>query len=219
MTPRLQPTQAAGEDYLAVHRRRFELSLACLRPHLRPGLAVLELGGSGPFTDLLRESSGLSAQPTMTDLRYPLPAIADAAFDLVLCMEVLEHLHDQERDLPHRWEGSGAGCMLATAFRVLKPGGLLFLTTPNVCSLRSLAALMALRPPGLYRPHVREYTPAEVGALVRGAGFTGLVCTTCDPWGRGVTGREAGDLLAFLRNSGRPASDRGEDIFLKAFKP
>ncbi len=56
----------------------------------------------------------------------PLP-YPDARFDAVVSMDVVEHLVD-----PLPW--------LEEALRVLKPGGLLFLTTPNYAS-RSLRAL------------------------------------------------------------------------------
>jgi SAM-dependent methyltransferase len=56
----------------------------------------------------------------------PLP-YPDARFDAVVSMDVVEHLVD-----PLPW--------LRDALRVLKPGGLLFLTTPNYAS-RSLRAL------------------------------------------------------------------------------
>lgn len=51
----------------------------------------------------------------------PLP-YADASFDLVVSMDVVEHVPD-----PRPW--------LAEALRVLRPGGSLFLTTPNYGSL------------------------------------------------------------------------------------
>ena len=56
----------------------------------------------------------------------PLP-YADARFDAVVSMDVVEHLVD-----PLPW--------LRDALRVLKPGGLLFLTTPNYAS-RSLRVI------------------------------------------------------------------------------
>ncbi len=51
----------------------------------------------------------------------PLP-YADATFDLVVSMDVVEHVAD-----PEPW--------LREAFRVLRPKGTLFLTTPNYASL------------------------------------------------------------------------------------
>jgi hypothetical protein len=67
--------------------------------------------------------------------------------------------------------------------RILKPDGVLVLTTPNISSLRSIAAVLEGGHPGLYtcykRPglnaeyeprHAREYTPGEVCQLITEAG-------------------------------------------------
>ena len=53
----------------------------------------------------------------------PLP-YADESFDVVTCSEVVEHLENFRR-------------LLREAFRVLKPGGLFVVTTPNVLNMNS----------------------------------------------------------------------------------
>ncbi|MCS6925370.1 MAG: class I SAM-dependent methyltransferase [Candidatus Binatia bacterium] len=57
------------------------------------------------------------------DLLKPLP-YADASFDVVLLVEVIEHLEN------HR-------IALSELARILKPGGILILTTPNIMRLSS----------------------------------------------------------------------------------
>jgi SAM-dependent methyltransferase len=57
------------------------------------------------------------------DLRKPLP-YADASFDIVLLVEVIEHLEN------HR-------IAIGELARILKPGGVLILTTPNIMRLNS----------------------------------------------------------------------------------
>ena len=57
------------------------------------------------------------------DLRKPLP-YADASFDVVLLVEVIEHLEN------HR-------IAIGELARILKPGGVLILTTPNIMRLNS----------------------------------------------------------------------------------
>ncbi len=97
---------------------------------------------------------------------------ADESFDTVVCGELIEHLfHDPMH-------------MMSEINRILKPGGHLLLTTPNVASLRSVSAVMQRYHPGFFhtyiRPsesgvvdarHNREYTPGELYRLFLDAGF------------------------------------------------
>lgn len=145
-------------DYFSNHRLKLrfpwrlyhapivrELGAALARA---PGTDVLNLG-SGPFFELSAlppqskrftlcdidpralalaarvHGSALHGTDTLLE-NAPLP-YPDARFDAVVSMDVLEHVPD-----PLPW--------LRGALRVLKPGGLLFLTTPNYAS-RSLTAL------------------------------------------------------------------------------
>ena len=99
---------------------------------------------------------------------------ADANFTTVLCCELLEHLPS---DPMH---------MMSEINRILKDGGRLVLTTPNIGSLRAISAILQGYHPGFFpayiRPrsgeheaearHNREYTPKEIQMLLHEAGFT-----------------------------------------------
>jgi len=101
---------------------------------------------------------------------FPYP---DEHFNTVLCCELLEHLPG---DPMH---------MMAEINRILKPGGCLVLTTPNIVSFRAMSALLLGYHPGFFpayiRPggpggevdarHNREYAPREVADLMADAGF------------------------------------------------
>lgn len=98
---------------------------------------------------------------------------ADASFDTVLCCELLEHL---TADPMH---------MMSEIHRVLKPGGTLLITTPNVASHRAIHAILNGYHPSFFpayilprKPgedaearHNREYTAKEVHLLFWEAGF------------------------------------------------
>jgi SAM-dependent methyltransferase len=90
----------------------------------------------------------------------------DSAFDLVLCMEVIEHLAYSPTH------------MLAEMHRVLRPGGRLLLSTPNATDLRrTLSHLVNWNPAfhysgyGIYGRHNREFTAAELRLLISACGY------------------------------------------------
>jgi len=70
--------------------------------------------------------------------REPLP-YPDAAFDVVTCSEVIEHLENFR-------------ALLREAHRVLRPGGLLVLTTPNVLNAYSRLRYVASGFANLFGP-------------------------------------------------------------------
>jgi len=94
---------------------------------------------------------------------FPFPS---AAFDMVLCMEVIEHLAYSPTH------------MLAEAHRVLKPGGRLLLSTPNAVDMRRTVAPLLNRPSGfhysgygVYGRHNREFTVGELRLLTMECGY------------------------------------------------
>ena len=96
-----------------------------------PRAAVLDLGcGEGPYGALLQN---LGARVVGCDRRPhpPYPAVCadvvklpfrDASFDMVFSTQVLEHVSDPQG-------------MLESAWRVLKPGGVLLMTAPQMVAL------------------------------------------------------------------------------------
>jgi glycosyltransferase involved in cell wall biosynthesis/SAM-dependent methyltransferase len=101
---------------------------------------------------------------------WPYP---DASFDTVLCCELIEHL---PADPMH---------MMSEINRILKPGGHVLITTPNLGSLRAIAGILQGYHPSFFpayiRPrregeeaearHNREYVPMEVQYLLTDSGF------------------------------------------------
>ena len=128
-----------------------------------PGARVLDAGcGEGYGTDRL---TAVAADVTGVDLeepvirraasRYPrarfdaanlvsLP-YADASFDAVVSLQVIEHLHSPQE-------------FLAECARVLAPGGVLIISTPN---------RLTFSPDGLRNPfHTFEFAPDELRATI-----------------------------------------------------
>jgi SAM-dependent methyltransferase len=150
--------------------RRHEVAYLRLMPHCR-NATVLEAGcGEGYGADLVasvaRRVVGLDYDPlTVAHLaaRYPsfttvrgnlatLP-LASSAVDVVVNLQVIEHLWDQP-------------AFLAECARVLRPGGVLLVSTPNRITFS----------PGRDTPlnpfHTRELAGDELRGLLVDAGFT-----------------------------------------------
>ena len=190
--------EAEGQSYIGLALQRFRTTLSMIPQTQIPGQKLLELGGNPYFLTLLIKrfrsyditlanyfgaagpASGRGKQ-TIRSERYgethefeydhfngeidefPYP---DQTFDVVLNCEILEHLTLDPT------------AYLCECQRVLKPGGTLLLTTPNVLAFQNLWRLGANRNVydqysgyGVYGRHNREYTPRELIELVEGCGF------------------------------------------------
>jgi SAM-dependent methyltransferase len=97
--------------------------------------------------------------------------VPDGSVHLAFALEIIEHL-------------TGPFHLLAEAFRVLKRGGHLVITTPNVTRIGNLFKLIVgrspndrLAPPGYdnpddeWRPHAREYAMGELAQMLDRTGF------------------------------------------------
>jgi SAM-dependent methyltransferase len=185
--------------YIETHITRLEKTLA-ITPLARPGDRILEMGAYLHITPALSRKLGYSevrgcyygpagrvdhrtvfssdGEEFSCDLelfdaekdRFP---YCDNYFATVLCCELIEHL---TCDPMH---------MMSEINRILRPGGHVVLTTPNIGSLRAIAAILEGYHPGFFpayiRPrgegeepearHNREYTPREILRLFLDAGF------------------------------------------------
>lgn len=171
---------------------------------------VLELGGQGPFSELVR-----AAYPDVElhhyggDLRDPL-TIPDQSFDVVVAMEVIEHVAD--RPMGHGLTLQGMRSILSECVRVLRVGGALFLTTPNACSAWVLQRVLLHEPPLLFEQHVRELAPAELFSLVTQSGLKIERHKCWSVWHMW----DFGELFNFMERNGYETVDRGDDQFLVA---
>jgi ubiquinone/menaquinone biosynthesis C-methylase UbiE len=90
------------------------------------------------------------AQADATQLPY-----RDAAFDAAICSETAEHIPDDH-------------AVVQEIARVLKPGGLLFFTVPNLWNASRIIEMIKARDSRvrLFEQHLREYSPRQVHRLL-----------------------------------------------------
>jgi len=193
-----------GLNYFKCHHKRYNETLGLLGKVGK--FRLLELGGSYPyaFTLLLRATfpeaeivlgqyedakceqislsniktgDVISLESKSFNLEIDRWPFTENYFDVVLCMEILEHLLLDP-------------CFVfREAHRVLHPGGRLIVTTPNIACYESLSNLINLQTPyryglysrhGAYGRHNREYVPLEVELIGKGSGFTTAMLATKD---------------------------------------
>src|SRR4051812_17345888 len=94
------------------------------------------------------------AELVRVDAEEPLP-FEDTSFDLVTCIETMEHIRDVQMTL-------------SEIRRVLRPGGRLAMTTPASGRLRVL--LHGVEPP--LSPHLHAFTKRSLRETIESMGFT-----------------------------------------------
>jgi SAM-dependent methyltransferase len=232
---------ADARGYLDKHLPRLARTLALVPPPQSTG-RVLELGCYMQITPLLQRVCGYRevrgayfGKPGKVDRKevqfpdgdftcevdhfdverdaFPYP---DGHFDLVVAGEIIEHLvYDPMQ-------------MLVEARRVLRDGGYLLVSTPNVGSITSVAKtldghdnpqifFLYKRPSPGEDPeigHMREYTAHELGEAVKAAGFevTQLFTTFIEEFASHLP------LLKFLAENGYDTENRGEQTWCLARK-
>ncbi|MBL8234896.1 MAG: methyltransferase domain-containing protein [Bryobacterales bacterium] len=187
-----------SQDYLDIHLTRLRRTLEITPPGAEPD-RVLEMGAYLQITPALRTKLGygevrgcylgplgkvdhkhavsLEGEEFTCEIdlfnaekdRFPYP---EEHFATVLCCELIEHLEQDPMFL------------MSEVNRVLKPGGHLVMTTPNIASLRAIKAILMGYHPGFFpaylKPspsgndearHAREYTPQEIMMMFLDAGF------------------------------------------------
>jgi SAM-dependent methyltransferase len=179
------PTGHFEVKYLDNQRYRFELLVNIIAQH-NSKTEILDIGPS-PFTLILRRLFPESKIATLDMTEYLKPLCEswdvdfqlvnlgkdnlpweEGAFDIIILGEVLEHI------------ASHPGKILRECFRVLKPGGILIITTPNFASLENRIKLAAGQHIQEYwvendipgRIHYREYLKSELEREVKHAGFS-----------------------------------------------
>lgn len=181
-------------SYFENHLWRFAEDLVIVDDIVPAGAEILEVGSAPPFVTAAlasrgRPVTGVDVDPSrfsntirelglsvhQCDIERDVLPFEDESFEAILCNEVFEHLR-----INPRWT-------LSEIRRVLRVGGTLMLSTPNLASVRGIARLLlkgqawavSADPFTEYSKldslghmgHVREYTPKEVSDFLSRCGF------------------------------------------------
>jgi O-antigen biosynthesis protein len=168
----------------------------------KPDRRHIAVGGTGTEATFGYDSFGVEGA-------WP---YADESFDVVFLGQMFERL---SRDPMQA---------LAEASRVLKTGGQLLLTAPNLASAHAVHAVLHGKAPyvdGRFavagadsaERHNREYTPAEIERLAKAAGFAVIRLET-----REIFWEAPDKIFPALAASGYPVGGRGDTIVLLARK-
>ncbi len=148
---------------------RVEATLDLLLPV--PAAALLDVGcATGVVTELMAKKIGASrvvgidftaaashieSRTANLDSNEPLP-FPDATFDVVTCLETLEHVHDTDH-------------LVAEIRRVLRPAGYAVISVPRIDGWLTVSMLaLGLQPPAIECSLRRRYGSPETGARVSG---------------------------------------------------
>ena len=223
------------DNYHQNHKRRMARTLQVLKDN-KPKGRLLELGGSGVFTlaakelfpDLEVEVTNFDSSQSLVHEFCPsmgkkyacfkaynidletdsIPAENDS-YDWVTCCEVIEHMEIDPMAM--MWEIN----------RVVKRGGSLLLTTPNVVSSRGIAKMLAGVEPYFYMQyrhdrsfyrHNYEYSIHSLMQVVQASGFDGSIWTE-DCFEDGMPGP-----VNKLKKAGFEVNHVGDNIFVMAEK-
>lgn len=157
--------------YLPVYLEKMAHALSFLEHH-GPGKRIIDLGaGEGVLVRRGQQELGLDI--IGLDLNYESAVvmhgdilnleIPDASYDIVTCLDVVEHMHFHQQ-----------GPALAQMFRILKPGGRLLLSVPNLAHFASRFTFLfmgrLLRTSTIDR-HIGDRPVGEFGQLLVETGF------------------------------------------------
>lgn len=195
---RIQPDDPALDDWFSTycrqHRKRLAADLRLIARHVEPKARILEYGAipllmTAALAALDYDVSAVDVKPerfatataslgldvTRCDVETEAVPFAAETFDAVLFNELFEHLRIDPI------------FTLREVLRVLKPRGVLLLSTPNLRSFRGIRNLLLRNQGhavsgGVYEQyaklealghmgHVREYTTREVADFLTRVGF------------------------------------------------
>ena len=226
-------------DYVDIHFKRFLCTLRAIPAARKRGSSAIEVGTYGIFLVALRDLFGYDViegtiyeRPGVApvklsrrfdfdpkgeyftlydiDIEHTQLPVPGQSFDFVLLAEVLEHF------------ATDPNAFFFEANRVLKLGGRIFVTTPNVTCAENVFRILWRQVPHRYYYYRRErtsdrhnleYGPDLLKKTMENAGFSVERMWDEDCWCE-----QRPEILKLIRYAGFPDSFRGDDMMFLCVK-
>jgi|GEM_PF-1879729 len=204
-------------DFWETHIYRMMLTeawIAEILQSLPENAKAIDLGVESITSDYWRlQFPTIEWRNTDWDLRNPWKTEAGAT-DLIVCTELVEHLSDPISEIFNEgFYKLGFMALLRESYQALKPGGYLFITTPNAASVLHVRLTLQGDPPWFFTKHVREYTMNEVVQLTNEAGFE-LVRNRDIHCMSVMAYSDFSPIFQILLENGFDTHGRGDDLFV-----
>lgn len=217
--------ELSSNNYLRGHLKRLKESFNFIDKYLKDGQDIIDIGSYGHFTKILSNFYQSKFELSNFELRDNFP-IDSNKYDMVLCMEVIEHLKDKDSnniEYISSFRYTGILNLLCEMNRILKNDGILFLTTPNLNTYISILKILNYENPYFFTPHPRELSINELKRLLDKTGFKIIEMDTKNVWnGYSIESDRYSNFISkiedFSEKNGFSSSLRGDDIFIVAKK-
>lgn len=212
-------TKYKNNNYIRGHSLRYKKSIEYIKPYIKNGMKILNVGGEGTIIDELFSTfaKDITVENTKCDIRYNF-ITKHNKYDLIISLEVIEHLKDRDSSyIPTlaTQVNSGIWNFFINCNRLLDVNGLLFITTPNMNSYLSMLNLINYKNPNFFTPHPKEISKDEIYHFNKVCNFNIIKYNTFNVWNKQAEKSKIIIQINKLLKTIDPEliKDRGEDMF------